>query len=254
MWAMSVPVESLPPTARAACERLRDGLAELLGPHLVALWAFGAATFPERPRRLGDVDTYGILARAPGPATVEALKRLHRVVSRDLSVEWDSWFVLEADAGGSAPPAHAFTDGAVDRAWALHRAHWLAGRYVALYGRRPADLVRLPDSKEIEDGLGYELDFMRRLVGEGKDDPGEAAYVVWNACRILMTLELGDPAVSKLASARWALGHLPSAWHPAIEAAGRVYDGAPRPEDAKELAGCLLSMISLVQERMDSKA
>ena len=51
-----VPLSALEPDARAAFETLRDELASLLGDDLVALWAYGAAVFPEPPARLGDLE------------------------------------------------------------------------------------------------------------------------------------------------------------------------------------------------------
>jgi hypothetical protein len=74
---------------------------------LVALWAYGAATFPDRPL-----------------------------------IEWDSWYLLPCDATGEGSPRHVLRENTFDGAWALHRAHWLAGQYVNLVGADPTDVVR----------------------------------------------------------------------------------------------------------------
>lgn len=59
---------------------------------------------------------------------------MHAAICHGTGVEWDSWYVLEADASRAGIPRHAFRQGLADTAWALHRAHWLAGRYVLLAG------------------------------------------------------------------------------------------------------------------------
>ncbi len=74
---------------------------------LVALWAYGAATFPDRPL-----------------------------------VEWDSWYLLPCDATGEWSPRHVLRENTFDGAWVLHRAHWLAGQYINLVGADPTDVVR----------------------------------------------------------------------------------------------------------------
>jgi len=55
-----------------------------------------------------------------------------------------------------------------DKAWALHRAQWLAGHCVVLHGPEPADIVSAPTWAE------------------------HNAYAVLNACRILRSLGLGE--------------------------------------------------------------
>src|SRR5688572_2024362 len=61
LFRMTIPVESLPDEVRRACMRLGETLATLPGLDLVALWAYGAMTRPDRPRVPGDVDTHGVL-------------------------------------------------------------------------------------------------------------------------------------------------------------------------------------------------
>src|SRR5687768_7070438 len=147
--SVSVPLEWLPEPARQACERLRDGLLSLLGSDLSALWVYGALTFPDPPA-LADIDTHGILFRSPDPRRAREIDKLHEAIAGDLGMEWDSWYVLESDARVSEPPPHAFRGNAVDTAWALHRAHWLAGRYVLLSGSEPSGLVLPPTWPELD--------------------------------------------------------------------------------------------------------
>lgn len=247
---MSVPLEALPSPVRQACVRLREELDTLLGDDLVALWAYGAATFEDRPNRLGDVDIYGVVVRPPGRETGAAIDELHLSIGKDWGIEWDSWYILESDARGIQPPAHVLRTNLGDRAWALHRAHWLAGQYVALHGCSPSELVHPPSWTELKEGLRGELLFIERLLEEGRDDPGHAAFAVWNACRIIYSLETRQVVVSKRAAALWALESLPSSWHAAIRSAGRVYDGESDGDDALTLKTSLPGIVAATRDRI----
>lgn len=163
-----------------------------------------------------------------------------------------SWYILKADARGSKPPSHAFRKNLVDRAWALHRAHWLAEQYVALQGCPPSDLVQPPTWAELEEGLKGELDFIEGLLTEGRDDADHAAFAIWNACRIIYSLETHDVVVSKRAAALWALQNLSSTWHAAIRAAGRVYDGQAAEDDEAVLRSSLVNIVSAARDRISN--
>lgn len=250
---MSVPLGELPPTVREACLRLRDGLTDLLGRELVALWAYGAATFPDRPNRLGDVDTHGVLVTPPDRDTASAIDELQESIAQDSGIEWDSWYILESDAREVQPPRHVLRADLVDDAWALHRAHWLAEQYVALHGCLPSELVRPPSWAELKEGLQDELLFIEELLEEGRDDAGHAAFATWNACRIIYSLETRQVVVSKRAAALWALDNLRSSWHAPIRAAGRVYDGQADDDDALVLKSSLTDIVSATRDRLLSE-
>ena len=224
--------------ARSAFVKLRDELASLLGNDLVALWAYGAAVSPEPPARLGDLDTHGILARPPAPETTAEIDEIRRRIDDEHRVEMDSWYILLRDAKGAAPPAHLLNSQLVDASWALHRSHWLAGRFVLLHGALPQDIVQQPTWAEVEAALRHELgDLERGLPGDSSQP--FASYAVLNCCRVAYTLESRVAAVSKRESARWALTALPTRWHEAILAAARWYDREERPGDEHTLReGC----------------
>lgn len=236
------------------CERLHDALERLLGDELVALWTYGAATFPDRPPRLNDVDTHAILATPPDADTVAAVQALHRQLEAEFAVEMDSWVVLEADARRSEPPRHCLTPEWVDGAWALHRAHWLAGQYVHLAGTLPHAIVLTPTWDELVAGLHREQAFSEALVAEERLDPGHAAYALLNGCRILFSLAHRDVVVSKMASGRWALRQLDARWHAPIAAALRVYENALQPEDANELASMMAPFVAEVRLQIGPSA
>lgn len=245
---MTVPLGALPEAVQAACRDLRDHLLSILGKDLVALWVYGAVTFEDRPRRLGDVDTHAVVRSSLTPQTARAIDELHESIGRDWGVEWDSWYVLEADMASTNPTPHAFREGLVDQAWALHRAHWLAAQYVSLHGRAPLDLVRTPTWAELEEALRGELEFVDRIAQQGPRDAEHAAFVVWNACRIVYSMRTRDVVVSKRAAARWALEHMPDSWREAILAAGRAYDARLEPGDAAILQAAVAQIVATVRD------
>ena len=247
---MSVELDSLPSSVRLACEALRDQLGALLGENLLALWVYGAVTFEDRPTRSGDVDTHGVVREPLDRDMSAAIDEVHDSSARDFGVEWDSWYILERDTAARRPPVHALRENLVDHAWALHRAHWLAGQYVLLRGRSPSDLVPSPTWAELEEALRSEFRFIEGLLQERGRDAGPAAYVVWNGCRILYSLETRDVVVSKRAAAQWALDHAPDSWHAAIRAAGHVYDGTSDPDEESTLEAATLPIVATLRERV----
>lgn len=248
---MSVALDSLPANVQNACTELRDALVSLLGDELSALWLYGAVTFPDRPVRLGDVDTHGILLTRPDPDLARAVDDVHERIARRANVEWDSWYVLESDARRTDPPAHALRTDLEDDAWALHRAHWLAGQYVLLHGAAPTDLVAPPTWAELSEALAGELAFIDGIMDEAQRDAGHAAFAILNACRTSYSLETRDVVVSKLAASVWAVDHLPSAWTDAIAAARRFYEGSLRKDDAAVMHASLPEIIAAAHERIE---
>ncbi len=247
----SVPIDTLPDDARIACEKLRSRLKDVLGADLTALWAFGALTFPDRSNRLSDVDTYAFLSRTPDGERAASISEIHDSIALELEIEWDSWYVLESHARDRRPPRHMLREGLVDDAWALHRAHWLSGQYVRLHGCTPADLVRRPSWGELYEALQNELLHIERLVEEGRQDAGHTAFMVWNACRIIYSLEIKNVVVSKRAAADWALDRMPVSWHAPIRAAGRVYDGKAESSDSCLLKSAIGRIVAATRDRID---
>ncbi len=232
---MSRTLADLPLGPRLACERLCDELVALLGTELVSLWVYGAVTQPDRPKRLGDVDTHGIVRHVPPSDVRVAIDELHTSTAREFDIEWDSWYILESDARSATPPGHALQPQLVDESWALHRAHWLKGAYVSLHGVEAENLVPMPAWAELVAALRSELQFIDRLLQNSSVSAAEMAYCVCNSCRILHSLSSRDVVVSKREAAQWAMLNGPSMWQPAIEAALRVYDGEQTTSDSAPL-------------------
>jgi hypothetical protein len=247
---MSVPLDEIPEVSRIAWSRLRDELHGILGADLVAVWAYGGMTFPDRPLRSGDLDTHVVVERSVDEETARRIEEAQAAIARDLGVEWDAWYILAEDARRAQSPPHAFRAGRRDTSWALHRAHWLAGHYVQLHGREPHEIVPEPTWAELEVDLSRELEHIERHVVEGDNDPHEAAYAIFNSSRILHSVETGDVVLSKRSAGLWALEHLPARWHAAIHAAGRAYDAEATAEDAQLISTAMAPFVAMVRKRV----
>jgi len=251
---MNASSGQIPEPARTAWLRLRDGLHEILGNDLVAMWAHGGTVASARPRQ-ADLDTYVVLARPPDTATVQSIEALEEAIEADVGLEWDNWYITADEATQSGPPAHAFRDDRIDQSWAIQRAYWLAGRYWSLHGPPPDGMVPTPTSAETAADLGEELAHLERHVAAGDyTDPYEATYAILNSSRILHSLETHDVVISKREAGAWALKNLPDRWHPLLRAAQRYYDGGATPEDVQVLAAGMAPFVSMVRDVMSRSA
>jgi hypothetical protein len=248
--AVSVSLGDVPPTARTAWTRLRDELERILDHDLVAIWAHGGTTFPDARPRAGDLDTYVIVKRRPDARVARQIVDAHEAITHETGAEWDAWYVLIEDARRLEAPAHAYREGRRDTSWAIHRAHWLAGRCIPLFGPPPSAIVPSPSWLELEVDLSRELEHIERHVVEGDTDSFEATYALLNGSRILHALDTGNPAISKRAAGAWGLEHLPRRWHPALRAATRAYDGHATPDDVAILARGMAPFVAMVRERL----
>lgn len=222
----------------------------MLRDDLVAMWAHGGMTVEGDPPHAGDLDTHVILARRPDDETVRRINEMHLATADAHGVEWDTWYVLADDARGSDPPSHVWHEGKRDTSWAIHRAHWLAGRYVNLHGADPGQIVTPPSWEELLVELDRELEHVERHVVEGDTDPYEAAYAILNGSRILRSLATQDVVISKPAAGAWALEQLPARWHEAVYAALRTHAGRGSPEDTDLLATAMAPFTSFVREHL----
>jgi hypothetical protein len=241
----------MPDPAATAWFRLRDELVAIAGDDLVAIWAYGSTVGADRPRRPADLDTHVVLRRRPDAVTA---KRIESVLAASLldDPEWDAWFITLDDARRGEHPPHAFLEGRFDESWALHRAHWLEGRFVPIHGAQPVAIVPPPTWDELLRDLQLELDHLDRHVRAGDSDPAEATYAVLNGSRILSSLETGNVVLSKREAGGWALEHLRDRWHAVIRAALRTYDGDGSPEDAELLAAEMAPFVAMVIDAVPS--
>jgi hypothetical protein len=247
-----VPTSGVPPAVRAAWSDLRDRLVTTLGDDLVAMWAHGGATVGSDPAHAGDLDVYLILGRRPDESAVPRIEEAHGAAAEAHDVEWDAWYILADDARSSEPPSHAWYEERRDTTWAIHRAHWLAGRYVHLHGAEPRDIVSAPSWSDIRGELDRELEHIERHVLEGDTDPYEATYALLNGTRILHAVATGNVVISKWAAGTWALEQLPGRWHDALRAALRTYTADGTATDAALLAAEMAPFVSFVRDQLPS--
>ena len=247
---VGVPLHDLPPTAQAAWGELRDRLRSVLGDDLVAMWAHGGTTSVDDTTHAGDLDTYVLVSRRPDEPTAQRIEEAHVATAEAHGVEWDAWYVLADDARRSDQPSHAWREGRRDTSWAIHRAHWLAGRFVNLHGAEPGDIVRAPTWDELLSELDRELEHIERHVVEGDTDPYEATYAILTGSRILRALATRNVVISKQAAGTWAIEHLPARWHAALRTALRTYDGQGSAEDTDLLAAEMSPFVSFVREHL----
>jgi hypothetical protein len=250
----SASFEDVPELARTAWTRLRDELLSILGDELVAIWAYGSVIGSDRPRRPADLDTHVIVRRRPDAPTAQRIDGASQAIAVDAGVDWDTWYIALADARQPDHPPHAFREGRRDTAWALHRAHLLAGRFVHVYGQEPAEILPRPTWPEVEVDLDRELEHIERHNHEGDRDPYEAAYAVLNGSRILHSIGTHNVVLSKREAATWALEYLPERWHPAVRAALRAYDERATPADVELLASEMEQFIAMVRQRLPAAA
>ncbi|MGO8958629.1 MAG: aminoglycoside adenylyltransferase domain-containing protein [Streptosporangiaceae bacterium] len=221
-------LQSLPAPVRTAAATLRDEVRIAFGTSLHALYLYGAVIFPES-EGTGDLDYHAILTGPPDhgqrAAYAAACTRLAGQPGCD---DLDGWVIELAQARGSVPPVHLIRAGLRDDAWALHRAHWLAGKCVVLDGPPPATIVAEPDHAELHQGLAAEF----RFAQADQHD----AFAVLNCCRILRSLAEHDVVQSKFGSGWWALDCLPAEHAGAITAAMNSYRGRATADDAAVLA------------------
>jgi hypothetical protein len=245
-----IDLHDLPEAGRNAWLLLRDALLSALGDEMVAMWAHGGTTSISDPGHSGDLDTYVILAHKTDASTARRIEEHEAALAEAHGVEWDAWYVLADAARRRDQPAHAWHEDRRDTSWAIHRAHWLAGRYVKLYGAEPADIVRAPTWGELQRELDRELEHIERHLLEGDTDPFEATYALLTGSRILRALATRDVVISKRAAGTWALEHLPARWHVALHAALRNYHGNPGTEDERLLGSEMAPFVGFVREHL----
>lgn len=260
---MSISLDGLPPAAARAALALRDAAIGILADDLVGMWVDGGTTFTDRPLVPGDLDVCIVVTnlrpeeRDPGSWQDDPASRPARLVAAQRAVEVEHGRTIDADhllveeMGGHERPGAAFFAARRHNRWPVVRAHWLAGQYVHLYGRRPEDLVLAARPEDMRWALSREIEHLERHVHEGDAaDPYEATFAMWNGCRVLYTLATGSPVISKRSAGTWALTHLPETWHPAIRAAGRAYDGVATVEDNEVLRLTMPPFVEMLREHL----
>jgi hypothetical protein len=260
---VTVLIDELPARAADASQRLCEELRAVLGDDLIAVWVHGGTTFADRSARGGDIDVCAAIAsvapseRAPrlwhrDPSSRPSLIRAAEMaIASQWGVAFDATYLLAGEMGADTPPPQAFDRAHRVHSWPVFRAHWLAGQFSPLHGRRPNELIVAPSPRAMRVALDREIEHLERHVAEGDAaDPDEATYGILNSCRILYTLETGSPVLSKQCAGDWGLVRLPPRWQDAIRAAQRWYDGAPSVGDQGLLREAMPAFVGMVREQL----
>lgn len=229
----------------AIARALTQGLRRILGDKLYAAVIYGAAAFPDAVPT-GDIDFHVILTAPLTEHERSQLDALHTALARDfppLGAEMDGYYILLADARGATPPQSQMWSGATDFAWALHRAHMLAGRCIVLHGPDPRDTLLPPAWAELEAALDAELAFVEEHLSQYPD------YCILQLCRLIYSNETRKVVVSKAHAAAWAWEDLPQ-WRPAIAAARRSYAREATPADRELMRAELPALYTLAVARI----
>jgi hypothetical protein len=226
----------LPADVAALCGELKAGLRMSLDDALASVYLYGALAFPHPKNWAVDVDFHALLSRSITDDERDAVRAMHRRLAdaSALGKELDGYYILMADAARSEPPvsqAGVFPSASgslaaevTDEAWALHRAHVLAGRFALLHGDDPRGVLLPPTWKELEHALHAEMAY----IDSHSEHP---AYGILNACRILYSFRSRDIVISKYAAARWGMTELPTEWRQPIAAAVRLYSLTANADD-----------------------
>jgi hypothetical protein len=236
---------NIPNEIQDLCQAFLRGLDAVLDAKLYAVYLYGALAFPEGGAT-GDVDFHVILTQPPNDQEKADLNALHATLARDyppLGGEMDGYYILLEDARQTSPPRHQLLPNVVDNSWALHRAHILAGRCIALYGPDPEQVYPPASWPELESALQGELDYVEQHLD---DYP---AYCVLNLCRLMYSFRTGDVVVSKRTSAVGAATAFPK-WRSLIQAARTTYDQQATLQEKELLKSEVRSFFKFACERV----
>jgi hypothetical protein len=229
----------LPPDVEDRFNRLERGLHEALGTAMVSLFTYGALAFPHPDCWRTDLDFHVLLGRPLTEGDRAAIDAVHARLGTDV----DGYYITVDDARRREPPRHQLDLTVRDDAWALHRAHVLAGRYFLIVGRDPHELLPAPTWTEVEDALWNELRFI-------ETHREYADFGILNACRLVYSVERRDAVVSKYAAAQWARQRVPRSERAAIDAAVRAYTSNTRAGDHAVLANGWSALVARAKKAL----
>ena len=237
----------LPAAVAALVADFRAGLQAALDEALASFYLYGSVAFPAPPSWRHDVDFHVLV---PGPIdgpTREQLHALHAHLARrhELGAELDGYYVTLADAAGRESPVSQYDAAHRDFAWALHRAHVLAGRFVLVTGVDPRHMLVAPDWNELEVALTAEMEFI-------ESHPSSRAFGVLNAARVLYSRRTRDVVVSKYQAAEWSHVELDPEWHDVVAAAVRAYTGEEQAGDTAALEHLGPAFVAMVRRALAS--
>jgi len=196
----------------------KKGIQAVLGEKLHAAYLYGGVAFNDS-LLTGDIDFHVILKAHLTAKEKQELEALHKELARKfppLGGELDGYYILLEDAKKVTPPRSEMWQGAVDSAWALHREHIRAGRFITLYGGDPGEIYPPCDWPEIESALLDEIRFVKEHLYEYPD------YCILNLSRLIYSFQTRDVVISKARASEWAMDAIPE-WGWLVELARKSY-------------------------------
>ena len=238
----AIQLASLPDDVTEVTDSLHRGITEILGGAPASFFLYGAVAFPRPEGWRIDFDFHVLVHHPLDDAERAAIETLHAKVgaASELGRDLDGYYVLLEDARRADPPVHQLDLTVRDEAWALHRAHVLAGRCFLVTGIDPQEIVPTPSWAELEAALHAEMRFV-------ETHPSAPAFGILNGARILHSFETRDVVESKYQAAQWALESLPDEWHDAVRAALRFYARTAAAGDARILDASWAPFVSYVR-------
>lgn len=247
-------LDHLPREVRRLLRSFVQRLQEALGENLVGVYLIGSIAFPGFVPDRVDLDFQVVVRHELEGAGLKALRDMHRLLVGEYRYggHLDGVYLPLAKAQDPAPPTNLVGVGgekvgtsASDDAWALHREHVHRGAVLVLEGPDPRTLYPPATWPEIARALDGE----RRFIEAHLDH--YPFYCVLNLCRLAYTWETEDVAVSKIASADWALKELPKRWSPLVQSALRAYRMEDDETDLKRLRESVRAFYGYTAERIE---
>lgn len=204
----------------------KQGIQAVLGGKLHAGYIHGGAAVDDS-LPTGDVDFHVILKEHLTDIEKKELDNLHKELARKyppLGVGMDGYYITLEDARRRTPPRSEMWQCAIDNAWALHREHIRAGRYITLYGGDPREIYPPSDWHEIEEALLDELRYVKAHLDEYPD------YCILNLCRLIYSFQTRNVVISKAEASEWAMDGIPE-WRWLVELARKSYQKAATSHD-----------------------
>jgi hypothetical protein len=224
----------------------KKGLQIVLGEKLYGAYVYGAAAFNDSLHS-GDIDFHVILKDHLTETEKKELEDLHKELAKKyppLGGELDGYYILLEDAKKKTPPQSEMWQNATDDAWALHRAHIRAGRYISLYGRDPRELYPPSTWSELDAALLEEIRFVEKNLNTYPD------YGILNLCRLLYSFQTRNVVISKAKASEWSFDVIPE-WKWLIELARKSYEGKATSQDRESMLSEVKSFYEYVTLQID---
>lgn len=223
-----------------------EGLENILGKKLHGIYVYGAAAFLDT-LPTGDIDFHVILKSSLTRKERSYLENFHKLLAQKyppLGRELDGYYILLEDACRSVPPKSQMWKRAIDKSWALHREHILAGRCITFFGPDPKEIYPPATWPEIKKALYHELDFVKKNLEDYPD------YCILNLCRLIYSFETKDVVVSKAQASNWGFKNL-SQWKRHIELARKSYQHRVTLEDRQFMLSEVKSFFVFAKEQIE---